>query len=259
MASSKTQERAHDFLCRRFRDLEPFTKEQFRKAAGWTPKAFPTYWRKQFERLVEPVDQTRFRLRETFRPYLDWERFRRDIVSQVRRVGTDYKLTNYDSVIVYEFYIPLTHEAVLRETLDALFLKDEILPRLRRSNIGDIEKVFERQDGESDVALLERICDFIAGKFGGYSIYHVDGRFRSTGLRIRDEVAEMGKRGERYLVDETTAVTRFIFPCKQGEPEKVRFLFQELFLRTITQRVNEDQIWVVESGMKSSVQIWAAQ
>ena len=38
-----------------------------------------------------------------------------------------------------------------------------------------------------------------------------------------------------YLIDETTAVTQFVFPCAEDETEKVRFLFKELFVETITQ------------------------
>lgn len=261
MAHDKTatQRRAHEFLCARFRNQEPFTKEELRKAAGWTSKAFPTYWRKQFEALVKHVDASHFRLRERFRLYLDWDKFHRYIVSQNRRISTEYSLTNYDAVVIYEFYMPLTHEGVLRETLDALFLKDEILPRLRQAGISEVEKEFGRHSGESDADLLERVCKFIAAKFGGYSIYHVHGRFRAAELETRDQVTDMGKRGQRYLIDETTAVTRFIFPCNAGEQTKVRFLFRELFVRTITDLVNEDQIWVVESGIKNSVQIWAAR
>ena len=97
---------------------------------------------------------------------------------------------------------------------------------------------------------------FVEGKFGGYSIYHVDGRFRAAKLSTQDEAADINKTS-RYLIDETTAVTRFIFPCKQGEPDKVRFLFKELFINAITDQVSgEDEIWVVESGIRNQVNIW---
>lgn len=63
--------------------------------------------------------------------------------------------------------------------------------------------------------------------------------------------------GRRYLVDETTAVTRFVFPCKPDEGEKVRFLFRELFITPITEQVSgEDEIWVVESGTRNKVHVW---
>lgn len=63
--------------------------------------------------------------------------------------------------------------------------------------------------------------------------------------------------GRRYLVDETTAVTRFVFPCNQDEGDKVRFLFKELFINPITEQVSgEDEIWVVESGTRNKVHVW---
>src|SRR6185436_12578650 len=110
---------------------------------------------------------------------------------------------------------------------------------------------------DSDESFFERVCKFVETKFGGYSIYHVDGRFRAGKLLTHQDAAEIERRGQRYLVDETTAVTRFIFPCKEDEPAKVRFLFKELFINAITDQVSgEDEIWVVESGMETHVHIW---
>ena len=69
------------------------------------------------------------------------------------------------------------------------------------------------------------------------------------------------KQGYRYLVDETTAVTRFIFPC--GAPEEadqVRYLFEALFVESIIQLINaEDEIWMVESGDQNRVHIWSVE
>jgi hypothetical protein len=37
----------------------------------------------------------------------------------------------------------------------------------------------------------------------------------------------------------------------------VRFLFQELFINSITQAVDgEDEIWAVESGVNNIVHVW---
>jgi len=156
---------------------------------------------------------------------------------------------------VYEFYMPLTHESALRMTLDSLFYKDAILPRLRRIGIEPLKKSFEWLMTDDEDSYLERVSKFFEGKFGGYSIYHVDGRFRAAKLCTQDEAAEISKTG-RYLVDETTAVSRFIFPCKKGEADKVRFLFKELFINAITEQVSgEDEIWVVESGLRNQVNI----
>ena len=56
------------------------------------------------------------------------------------------------------------------------------------------------------------VLDFIKDRLVGYSISHVSGRFRSGPLLTQQEASAQEKKGRRYLIDETTAVTRFIFP-----------------------------------------------
>jgi hypothetical protein len=109
--------------------------------------------------------------------------------------------------------MPLTHENDLRITLDALFYKDTILAKLKGIQAIEIETHFPRSVGLSDDQYLAGILTFIRDNFLGYSIYHVDGRFRSQDILGFDQLAELYKGGRRYLIDETTAVTRFIFPC----------------------------------------------
>ncbi len=106
--------------------------------------------------------------------------------------------------------------------------------------------------------VLDAACSWIENNFVGYSIYHVDGRFRGAGLMTQADAAELQVRGGRYLVDETTAVTRFIFPCKDDEQaELVRYFFELLFVQSIIQLVNaEDEIWMVESGFQNRIHIW---
>lgn len=257
MPSTEPQRRAHRFLSERLQSLEPFTKEELRQATGWSTSTLNTHWSKQFKSLLEPVDGTRFRVKERFRPYLDWKKFR-NLVTQVKTVSADYEPTVFENIIVYEFYMPLAHENALRVTLDSLFFKDAIVPRLRRIGFRDLQQFFARlSEEQDDDAYIERVCNFVEAKFGGYSIYHVDGRFRASKLSTQDEVLSIQKSGQRYLIDETTAVTRFIFPCKEDEPDKVRFLFKKLFIDSITQLVSgEDEIWMVESGMRNRVHIW---
>ena len=77
----------------------------------------------------------------------------------------------YQTIIVYEFYLPLSHENSLRFTLDSLFFKDSIIPRLKRAWISALENLFPRNLTENDEQLVERVCDFVGRKFQGYSIY----------------------------------------------------------------------------------------
>ena len=66
------------------------------------------------------------------------------------------------------------------------------------------------------------------------------------------------RKKRRYLIDETTAVTRFIFPCESPpEVNNVRWFFDRLFVRSIIEVVNgEDEIWMVESGLRNRLHIW---
>jgi hypothetical protein len=267
MGKYDTQRAAHAFLLEHLQSQEPFTIAEFVAATGWDkPGTFKTYLRKQYKGLIENVgggtfkisDTERYRVTESFRKLVAWRKFKQH-VTQVRRVVTNYEPTSSE-VLIYDFLMPLTNEAYLRTTLDALFFKDTILARLKTIPGSDLEPHFNRPSGQSDEEYLGVIVKFIEDHFVGYSITHVDGRFRSGRVLTQDEVAAFQKKGQRYLIDETTAVTRFIFPYHdEAELERVRYLFQALFVRSIIQLVNgEEQIWMLESGPRSRVHIWQA-
>jgi hypothetical protein len=259
MADDTTQRAAHQFFIEHLQTLEPFTKADVTAATGWDGKTLETYWSKQFKNIIEPVGHEQFRVRDRFRQYLAWKAFK-NLVTQVKVAPASYAPTVYDEVVVYEFYMPLSHESALKQTLDTLFYKDVLLPRLQyRIGVEALKEHFEYKITDDDNSFLARVLAFIKTKFGGYSIYHVDGRFRAGGLLTQDEAFAQTKAGSRYLVDETTAVTRFVFPCKKEEKEagKVRLLFEKLFMEPITEQVSgEDEIWVVESGSRNLVQVW---
>lgn len=181
--------------------------------------------------------------------------------------------------------MPLTNERHLRTALDALFYKNTILSRLKTLDRAGLEKRFRREQGEQKVAYFDRICNWVSARFGGYSISHVNGRFRASGLCSMQEAATLQEDGGRYLVDETTAVVRFIFYCgdpivkkpplssrhfehdeevaNSQEPDDaklVRWFFGALFVQSIIQVVNgEDEIWMVESGIRHRLHIWRVE
>lgn len=267
MGKYDTQRAAHTFLLEHLQSQEPFTIAEFIAATGWDkPGTFNTYLRKQYRGLIENVeggafkisDTGRYRVTESFRKLVAWRKFKQH-VTQVRRVVTDYEPTSSE-VLIYDFLMPLTNEAYLRTTLDALFFKDTLLARIKTIPVTDLEKHFTRPRGQSDDEYLGVIIKFIEDHFVGYSISHVDGRFRSGRVLTQDEVAKYQKKGQRYLIDETTAVTRFIFPYHtRDELERIRYLFHSLFVRSIIQLVNgEEQIWMLESGPQSRVHMWQA-
>lgn len=260
MPGLEKQELAFEFFCEHLESQAVFEKEDLRAATDWTDAAVNTYWSKQFRPFVRRVGSDQYRVSEAFRPFATWERFRQH-VTQVRHVtATDYKYSPYDSVLVYEFFMPLTNEAALRGTLDALFYKDTILSKLRACKIVDLEAQIERESGAGEDVYLERLCAWVGERFVGYSISHVSGRFRSEDICTRAEAAEIEKN-RRYLIDETTAVTRFIFPCSNSEDaDRVRWFFQKLFIDSIIDVVNgEDEIWMVESGMRNRLHIWKVE
>lgn len=259
MPSDEPQRFAHKFLSEHLQSQDPFTLTDFQKATGWTDKSFKTYLSKQFKPFLEYLSGEECRVSEAFRPFVIWRKFRQH-VTQVRHVVTYYSPSKFDNVLIYEFFMPLTHENALRTTLDSLFYKDTILARLKTLGVDKIQKYFPGEGDENEDQYFQNLCNWIEQKFQGYSISHVDGRFRAERLSTQDEAAQIQKEGRRYLIDETTAVTRFIFPCEdQTEVEQVRFLFHNLFVRSIIQLINgEDEIWMVESGLKNCVHLWRA-
>jgi hypothetical protein len=249
-----------EFLREHFKSHEAFTKRELEQVTTWRGQSFNTYWSKQFSPFMVPARDGKFRVSEAFRPYATWEKFQQH-VTQVRHVSSDYKRVAYDHLLTYEFYMPLTNEAHLRITLDALFYKDTILARLRTHSRAELESHVPKEPGESDNAYLERTCARMSEFFQGYSISHVSGRFRVEKLATIDQAAKIQSDGGRYLIDETTAVVRFIFPCKDTDEAKmVEWFFQTLFIESIIQVVNgEDQIWMVESGMVTRLHIWKVE
>jgi len=258
MPSDIKQRKALKFLRERLQSQEPFTKQQLQDATGWQkPGTFNTYWSKQIKPLVVTVTRDTFRVGEALRPLMTWKKFRRH-ASQNRPLAADYTKHKYEYPVIFEFFLPLTNETPLRMTLDALFFRENISPKLKAIGIKELTKRIPKNKDESDGIYLERVADWVGDHFGGYSISHVNGRYKAGKLSTHDQVTQREKLGHRYLVDETTAVTRFIFPCEDDEEaERVRYFFEALFTESIIQLINaEDEIWMVESGDEVRVHVW---
>lgn len=244
----------------RLRSQKAFSKQDIERLTSWQGGSFPAYWSKQLRQFTVSAGRGQVRVSEAFRPYATWERFQQ-IVTQVRHVSSTYSETQYDDVLIYDFFMPLTNEDHLRTTLDALFYWDTILARLRTRECADIEKHFKRVRGERVEDYLRRACRWFSNFFVGYSISHVEGRFRVGKIASLDRAAKIQERGGRYLADETTAIVRFIFPCRDHkEAEMVEWFFHSLFVESILQVVNrQDAIWMTEAGMRNRLHIWRAE
>jgi len=278
------QHNAHEFLLNKFNSQDSFTKEEFRVFTGWALSTFDTYWAKQFKTLLIISEQDSYRVSEAFRRVMDWDSFQKH-VTQNRKVATDYVTMTYDNVVLFEFFMPLTNEGYLRTSLDALFFKDSVLTRLKTVGLQTLKRKIPTREDENDADYFDRICDKVSNTFGGYSISHVSGRYRADVLKSRQDVysATAGNNIDSYLVDETTAVVKFIFPCGEfvesqftsstdyfenisndvdfetpnADAAIIRWLFYTLFVQSIVQAVNgEDEIWMLESGMRNRLHIW---
>lgn len=253
MADSTTQRAAFKFLREHLQSQETFTLQDFTDATGWDkPGTINTYLRKHFKGIIEKVGSDNLRVTDAFWKLTTWRKFKAH-VTQVRRVVTNYE-PKTSKILIYDFLMPLTNEEHLRMTLDSLFYKDRIRARLKTIGVAALSEKFPKAEGTSDASYLESVLAFIKDRLVGYSISHVSGRFRSGPLLTQQEASAQEKKGRRYLIDETTAVTRFIFPYSSDtELVAIKYLFQALFIRSIIQLVNgEEQIWMVESGSAGS-------
>jgi hypothetical protein len=150
-----------------------------------------------------------------------------------------------------------------------------------------LRKHFPENEGEDPEHYLNRTAEWVSKKFGGYSISQVSGRFKTGPLTTFKDAAGLQAEGSRYLVDETTAVVRFIFPCGKPferkpplnpthfeevgteaaqdpgaleEASHIRWFFGVLFVQSIVEVVNgEAEIWMVESGMRHRLHIWKVE
>jgi hypothetical protein len=172
-----------------------------------------------------------------------------DLFRQKNQIFSRYKHQEHKKVRTYDFYLPLTNENLLRQNLDELFYKDTLSRRLKAINIDELSPLYNKDEKESDDQYYDRLTDQASDLFWGYSISHVSGRYRTSNILTKVEAAK--KEGKAYLVDETTAVVKFIFPHeneKEEYHEKLESLFQILFVKAITEATpNEDEIWLLES------------
>lgn len=185
-------------------------------------------------------------------------------------------------MLFFEFLLPFTRETQLREALDGLFYLDEVIQRIEEIGAPTLATIVPPEAEEHEQAYRNRIAALINTHFGGYSIGVVDGRFRATDLKSYQEAAQtMAQRG-RYLVDEKTAVARFLvrlpstmktlgdnvasvlefFRQESGSDDNrahsmmhhddvfvIRSLFFLFFVERVIHMVDgEDQIWVTETG-----------
>jgi len=276
MKNEDKVQRAFDFLLEHARSGKSFELDELVKVSQWTKGTANIYLSKKFSDLVEKKNDVYHVTPEMLRVrYDDFQ----DLYRQKQHLFTDYVLKVPQKVLVYEFFMPLSREDRLREALDNLFYKDTIEQRIKELGVTNIRKSLNLPESSSDAEIIEFVVHFMDNTIGGYSLHLVSGRFRAGSLTTRHEVVSRPFSQGPYLVDETTAVVRFILPVSENqelspqmnlfEPakdtltssdelaEQMRWLFLNFFAEAVTRVVKkEDEIWLLESGMRSALYRW---
>jgi len=256
----------HNFLKVKFESLDSFKKEDL-KSILKNNNNFNTYWSKKVVPLLVSTNKKRktYRVSEYFRRYLDYEQFSKHW-SQSAKYLVKYTPDEKD-YMSFQLFLPLANELVLRDALDALFYLDRLKRRVKTISIRKLKKWYKINTDESNQCYLERISKEISNIFGGYSVHHVNGRFRGEEILTYEEAAKIVKeKNKNYLYDETTAVIRFIVPLsnetsnQKETMERIRWLFMAIFVRTILESINgEAEIWLMESGVTNKLYTWSRQ
>lgn len=277
MERTESIQRAFAYLRERASDGTQFSLDDLIAATEWSEENTKTNLTKRLSDFVERRGKVLRAKPEILRVrFSDFK----DLFRQKQRLFTDYEQSVTTNVLAYEFFMPLSREDRLRETLDNLFYIDTIEQRVKEIGFDRIREAFGFNEATSDAEIAQFVCNFVNENIGGYSMYLVNGRFRAASLMSRAEAVQRPFADGPYLVDETTAVVRFILPITTGseaerptqshmfEPalvrtaaneqaDRVRWLFLHLFAEAITRVVKkEDEIWLLETGMRNALYKW---
>jgi hypothetical protein len=264
MSLSESQRAAYRYLRARADD----GAADLERVAGWKPATFSTFRTKHLRDYLVSAGRGHYRIEPQFLR-LTPEQFG-DIVGQSRKAVARFQRTVVHAVLRYEFLLPLTNERKLREALDELFYREPLEQRAREIGRENLSRIMPPKQGESDKAYFSRVSEQVGSLLGGYSIGHVDGRFRAGSLLTYVEAAQVLAAKGRYLVDETTAVVRFILPIPESKEShgdtfiidmatppapvdsahltRAKQLFIAFFVESVILGIHgEDEIWFLES------------
>ena len=275
MEKTNSMRRAFDFLVEHAQAGKQFSIEQLSTETGWDIGETQENILLRLSDLIDQKGDSYFAKPEILRVRLDDFR---ELLYQKKRLFTDYTLEISPSILIYEFFMPLSREDRLREALDNLFYRDAIEQRIQEIGIPRIRDGLKLPPEYSGENIHEFVIDFIESTIGGYSIYLVNGRYRADALASRQEAVSRPFAYGPYIVDETTAIVRFILPVETDagkfeygkilepastsiDPKEradiVSWLFLNFFAEAIIRVVQkEDEIWLLESGMRSAFYRW---
>ena len=275
MQEKNSIKRAFDFLYRHAQEKKPFSIAQFSTETEWSIAETKDNLINRLCDIVYEEGGKYFSKPEILRVRLaDFS----ELLHQKKRLFTDYILEVSPSILIYEFFMPLSREDRLREALDNLFYRDTIEQRIQEIGISQIRDGLKLTPDYSEDNIKQLIFEFMEKTMGGYSIYLVNGRYRADSLASREEVITRPFAYGPYIVDETTAIVRFVLPVEtdagnfeygnvlkpastgigtQERADLVSWLFLNFFAEAIIRVVQkEDEIWLLESGMRSAFYKW---
>lgn len=266
---------AFDFLLKQAQGRKTFSAEELSAESGWSIAETKELFTNRLSDLVYEEGDKYFAKPEILRVRLDDFK---ELLHQKKRLFTDYALEVSPSILIYEFFMPLSREDRLREALDNLFYKDTIEQRIQEIGFSRIRDGLILPSDYSEEKIRQLVFDFMESTIGGYSVYLVNGRYRADELASREEVINRSPAYGPYIVDETTAIVRFILPVETDagkfeygkilEPasiatdtkkraDQLRWLFLNFFAEALIRVVQkEDEIWLLESGMRSAFYRW---
>lgn len=209
---------AYAYLQRLAATGEPYSDEGMINATDWKQSAVSTYRSKHWKEWVQKDTSGGWQVLPIFESVTE-----KEFIS-LHHQRTDFYDTHqrkfYGSVVTYEFLLPLTKERELTIALDALFYRDTLERIIHQTGVDDFSPQFAVESNESES--VNEIAEFVAEHFTGYSISHVAGRFRTANIASRSQAGEMFAKGQRYLIDETTAIVRFVVPL-----HKTKIIYQD--------------------------------
>ena len=267
--------RAFDFLYSHAQERKSFSLAQFSSETEWNNTEAQENITNRLSDLVTQEGEEFFAKPEILRVRLaDFQ----ELLHQKKRLFTDYILEVSPSILMYEFFMPLSREDRLREALDNLFYRDAIEQRIQEIGLSKIREGLKLSPDHSEEKIKHLIFEFMESTIGGYSIYMVNGRYRADSLASREEVISRPFAYGPYIVDETTAIVRFVLPVEtaagkfeygevlepasitivtQERADLVRWLFLNFFAEAMIRVIQtEDEIWLLESGMRSAFYKW---
>lgn len=286
--SNENPIKGYEFMRAKAQSQQEFSLQDLATHGNWKLSSVQAYKSKQWKGYLIPVKgpkkgPLKFTVRREFLRVSINEFLA--VFTQKRLVFPSYQRAKHEVVLQFEFLLPLTKEEQLRKALDELFYIDTLKVRIDEIGLTNLQKILPRERGTTDSDYIATLIKTVGNYFGGYSVSHVQGRFRAMDLAKKASATA----ANRYLIDETTAVVRFIAPCNTSKIEfeddfksisdaldetelpptgshdesaqeivLIRRLFFFFFVETVVRTIKgEDEIWLLETGRSRKLYRWS--